>query len=55
MPVADRAEVRQAIAEGIFRVSHYLREIRGEFERSDVNAQLLRVRLMASAVAGLPS
>jgi hypothetical protein len=54
MPVADRTEVRQAIAEGILRVSHYLREIRGEFERSDVNAQLLRVRLMASAVAGLP-
>ena len=33
------------------RVSRYLREIRSEFERSDVNAQLLRVRLMASGVA----
>lgn len=45
---------RIVIAQGITRVSGYLREIRSEFERSDVNAQLLRVRLLASSVAGLP-
>jgi hypothetical protein len=54
MPIADRPEVRQVLAEGILRVSNYLREIRGEFERSDVSAQLLRVRLAASALTGLP-
>jgi len=43
--------LRPVIAQGITRVSRYLREIRSEFERSDVNAQLLRVRLMASSVA----
>ena len=48
------SEVRQVLAEGILRVSKYLREIRGEFERSDVNAQLLRVRFAASALTGLP-
>jgi hypothetical protein len=54
MPVADRPDVREAIAEGILRVSSYLREIRGDFVRSDVYAQLLRVRLAASALAGVP-
>jgi hypothetical protein len=48
----DRAEVREALRVGIERVSAFLRSIRGEFERSDVNAQLLRVRLLADA-AGL--
>jgi hypothetical protein len=54
LPAVDRAEVRDAIAEGIPRMSGYLRGIRGEFERSDVYAQLLRVRLAASELAGLP-
>jgi hypothetical protein len=49
LPVADRPHARQALADGILRVSKYLREIRGDFERSDVNAQLLRVRLAASS------
>jgi len=54
--VTDSAahNVREVIAEGILRVSSYLREIRSEFERSDVNAQLLRVRLLAAANLGLP-
>jgi hypothetical protein len=47
-------EARQIIAEGILRVSGYLREIRPDFERSDVYAQLLRVRLIASATLSLP-
>jgi hypothetical protein len=52
LPVADRSEVRQALKEGILLVSQYLREIRPEFERTDVYAQFLRVRLAASALTG---
>jgi hypothetical protein len=48
------AYIRPVIAEGIQRVSGYLREIRSKFERSDVNAQLLRVRLLAAANLDLP-
>jgi hypothetical protein len=47
-------DAQSVIAEGILRVSRYLREIRSEFERSDVDAQLLRVRLLAAAKFGLP-
>lgn len=47
-------EAAGLIAEGISRVSAYLRDIRPEFERSDVYAQLLRIRLLASATLGLP-
>lgn len=53
-PAVDRPAVRNAIAAGIHKVSAYLREIRPVFERSDVNAQLLRVRLLATQNAGLP-
>ena len=53
LAVADRAEVQGVIAEGIERVSGYLRQIRPLFERSDVNAQLLRVRLYARDLAGI--
>lgn len=51
---AARPEVRQALAEGIERTATTLRDIRGEFERSDVNAQLLRVRLWADALGAVP-
>jgi hypothetical protein len=54
LAVTDRAEVQAALTEGIDRVSGYLRQIRPVFERSDVNAQLLRVRLYASERAGVP-
>lgn len=47
LAVADRAEPRAALESGIDRVSALLREIGPEFERSDVCAQLLRVRLIA--------
>jgi hypothetical protein len=43
----QHAEARQALAAGIPRVAGLLREIAPVFERSDVNAQLLRVRLLA--------
>ncbi len=49
----ERAEVRAALAEGIERTSFELRSIREEFERSDVNAQLLRVRLWADAAGAV--
>jgi hypothetical protein len=39
---------REALIAGIDRVSGLLREIRPRFERSDVNAQLLRVRLLTT-------
>ena len=38
---------RQGLSSGINRVARLLREIQPVFERSDVNAQLLRVRLIA--------
>ena len=50
----ERPDVRAALAAGIHKVSAYLREIRPVFERSDVNAQLLRVRLLAEQNAGMP-
>lgn len=49
LAVAERPEVRQALEEGIEREARHLRAVRDEFERSDVNAQLLRVRLWADA------
>lgn len=47
LPVQGRAECRGALQEGIERVSGYLRSIAPEFERSDVYAQLLRLRLLS--------
>jgi hypothetical protein len=54
MPAADRAEVRAALREGIARTSGYLCEIAPLFERSDVNAQLLRARLFANQLGDVP-
>jgi hypothetical protein len=48
LPRAGDADVRLAISTGIERVSAYLRDIASCFERSDVCAQLLRVRLFAA-------
>ena len=45
--VAGRREARRALAAGIDRTGALLREIAPDFERSDVCAQLLRVRLIA--------
>lgn len=47
LPVADRPDARAALATGIHRAAALFREIAPEFERSDVAAQLLRVRLIA--------
>ncbi len=47
LAVADRENAREALKFGIERTGAFLREIRPVFERSDVCAQLLRVRLAA--------
>jgi hypothetical protein len=51
---ADRDDVRAALASGITRTGQLLREIGPVFERSDVNAQLLRVRLVAHHLGAVP-
>ena len=43
-----------ALADGIRNVAAWLRQIRPTFERSDVNAQLLRVRLLAAQAGAVP-
>ena len=53
LPVAERKEVRGALAWGVGRAAQLLREIAPEFERSDVSAQLLRVRLIAHHAGAL--
>jgi hypothetical protein len=49
LPVARRPEAAEALRAGIAAVSRLLREIRPEFARSDVYAQLLRLRILAEA------
>jgi hypothetical protein len=52
--VADRTEVRVVLASGIARTAELLREIAPVFERSDVAAQLLRIRLIAEHLGAVP-
>lgn len=54
LPRVKRPRCAQAMREAIGLEARYLREIRGVFERSDVNAQLLRARLFAEALGVLP-
>ncbi len=54
IPIGAEPECRQALEDGIARVSHYLRAIRPDFARSDVYAQLLRVRLYADRGGFVP-
>jgi hypothetical protein len=49
LPIADRGGVRDALRAGIDRVGHLLHEIAPVFVRSDVYAQLLRLRIWADA------
>jgi hypothetical protein len=53
-PVLDRPECAAAFRNGVERAARYLREIAPVFVRSDVYAQLLRVRLMGEALGILP-
>lgn len=54
LPCAERPECAQALAEGIRRVQRLLSDIAPQFERADVNAQLLRLRLFAAELRALP-
>jgi len=54
LPATARPECAQVLGEGIRRVERLLGEIGPQFERSDVNAQLLRLRLFAAELGALP-
>ncbi len=54
LPEAARPDVRAALQEGLARASSLRREIAPLFERSDVLAQLLRVRLIAHHLGAAP-
>jgi hypothetical protein len=54
LPVASEDACAAAIGVGIERVAGYLREIGPTFARSDVYAQLLRVRLFAEKSGVVP-
>jgi hypothetical protein len=47
LPRTDDRRCSTALCDGIGRLAFYLRDIAPEFERSDVYAQLLRIRLYA--------
>lgn len=54
LPVIDRPEVREALGFGLCNTARIFREIAPDFERSDVAAQLLRIRLIAHHGGVLP-
>lgn len=54
LPVIDRRECAVVLRTGIERIAGHLREIAPVFARSDVYAQLLRLRLFAEAAGVLP-
>jgi hypothetical protein len=54
LAVPDREDVRRALGEGVARAGALFREIAPLFERSDVAAQILRVRLIAHHLGALP-
>src|SRR5205085_9237703 len=54
LAATERQDMRLVLAAGVGQVGALLREIAPQFERSDVNAQLLRVRLIAHHLGALP-
>jgi hypothetical protein len=54
LPLAAQPEYDSVLADGIERIGRYLRSLAPSFERSDVYAQLLRIRLLANRLAGVP-
>jgi len=54
LPRADDRRCASALCYGIGRVSELLRDIASEFERSDVYAQLLRIRILAAQAGVAP-
>ncbi|HEV3333724.1 MAG TPA: hypothetical protein VG096_22220 [Bryobacteraceae bacterium] len=54
LPSAGEKRCAAALCEGIRRVAHYLAATASDFERADVYAQLLRIRVYADWVGALP-
>jgi hypothetical protein len=54
LPHAGEPACAAALCDGLRRVGRHLRDIAPEFERSDVYAQLLRMRLYAAAAGAAP-
>jgi hypothetical protein len=54
LPRAARPDCAATLRDGILRVRRLLEEIAPRFERSDVCAQLLRIRLYAAALGAAP-
>ena len=54
LPVLDRPDCAAAFRAGIDRTAAFLRDIATEFVRSDVYAQLLRVRLCGASLGVVP-
>lgn len=54
LPALNRSDCAHAFQTGIDRVAAYLREIAPLFARSDVYAQLLRVRLYGESLGAIP-
>ena len=54
LPVLDRSDCAHAFSAGVDRAAAYLRAIAPEFARSDVYAQVLRLRLYGENMGALP-
>lgn len=54
LPCAGEKRCAVALCDGIGRVAHHLAETASEFERADVYAQLLRIRVYADWVGAAP-
>jgi len=54
IPAAGEESCARALGGGIRKVAHWLRQIEPEFARSDVYAQLLRIRMLADAAGAEP-
>ncbi len=54
LPALARRGCREALQSGVQRAATYLREIAPQFARSDVYAQVLRVRMLAETLGGFP-
>ena len=53
LPCLDRQPCARALTSGLDRVAHFLRQIAPVFERSDVYAQLLRLRVLGAGAHAL--
>ena len=54
LPRADHPQIARVLEEGVAKVAAHIREIGPRFARSDVYAQLLRLRLLVECAGGAP-